>query len=125
MELTEYLQDDPKPARPVVIIKLKEDMSKKARLVVDMLRNGTNGRIWLCQIRECGTRLDRWWTSWNTDSLHMKPGGTCGHLPKRKAPDTSLFFVVDFKDAFCTLHTLREEWPFVVVRGLTRCVVLL
>ena len=33
--------------------------------------------------------------------------------------------VVDFKDAFHTLHTLREEWPFVMVRGLTRWVVFL
>ena len=30
--------------------------------------------------------------------------------------------VVDFKDAFYTLHTLQEEWPFVVVRGLPKTV---
>ena len=26
-----------------------------------------------------GTQLNRYWTCWNIDSLHMKPGGTCGH----------------------------------------------
>ena len=37
-ELIEFLQDDPKPARLAVIIKLQKDMSKKVRWVVDMLK---------------------------------------------------------------------------------------
>ena len=45
-----------------------------------------------------------------------------------EANDTRHFIeacVVDFKDGLYTHHAPREEWLFVVVRGLTRWVVFL
>ena len=49
--------------------------------------------VWKRFFCEWGTLLNRCWTSWNVDCLHVKPGGTRGHPPKPKTPDTWSNFV--------------------------------
>ena len=91
-----------------------------------MLRNDTNGRIWLCEsvrmwdaaesLLEVSeyrhpsheTRWNVWSSSETNDARHFLE-----------------FCLVDFKEAFFTLDILQEELAFVVVRGLTRWVVFL
>ena len=76
--------------------------------------------------RECRTRLNHYCTSWNVDSFHMKPGGTCGHPPKPKTRDTSSNFVWSISRMLSVHSTICERnGPFVVVRAVTGWVVFL
>ena len=108
--------DVPKLGRLAVIVKLEKDMSKKVRLVVDMVRNGTHGRIWLCD----RVVLPRMWDTVESllDLLEYRQHSlqtrwnvwlSCDSNDARYFLE---FRVVDFMDAFCTLHTLRRGMSF-------------
>ena len=111
-ELTEFLQDDPKRARLAVIIKTQERQVEESAFGCRHVEKW-HERAHLvvrksCSFRECGTRLNRCWTHWNIDSLHMKPSGTCGYHPKPKTPRHFVeFSVVDFQG--CLLHSTLFE----------------
>jgi hypothetical protein len=111
---TELLGQDPVPAKLAVIVKELPDSSKKVRLIVDMLRNGTNGlikipeRVVLPRVSDAAESiLDLW------ESI-PEPYGRLDDPESRSVE----LCVLDFKDAFYTLFTHRSEWKYVVATGL-------
>ena len=113
-----------KVAKIGVVVKIRKDMTKKIRLIVDMLRAGVNGliklreRVVLPRVSDAvDSALDL------SESLQAAAGLGANNwmapqVAKSKNADMiGEFMVVDFEDAFYTLKLRPEERKYVVASG--------
>ena len=96
------------PAKVAVQAELRKDGSKKIRLIVDMRRSGTNGRITLRE-RLVLPRMSDYAES-VLDLLEE-------HLGEHMKEFSTELFVIDFSDAFYTMHLAEEDRKHVVIKG--------
>ena len=118
MSLAEFKQElagqEPFPAKLAVIVKQLPDNIKKVRLIVDMLRNGTNGlikipeRVVLPRVSDAAESILDLWEPVPDPNVDLSD-------PTMRSVELC---VLDLKDAFYTLFTHSPEWKYVVAAGL-------
>ena len=98
---------DIRTPKVAVASKAKKDGSKKIRIIVDMLRSGTNGKIVVRERLVLPRMLDL--AESIVDVLECQEG--------RAKTDKCELFAFDFSDAFYTMHIAEEERRHVIARG--------
>ena len=116
---------DVTPARLAVTVKLRADQSKKVRTIVDMRRNGSNGKI---KLRErlvlprisdfVESMLDLWEGVEASLGIGQHTWLAPHILASRRGQFEVELFVIDFKDAFYTMTVLENERKYIIAKGL-------
>lgn len=108
-EVTEQLGEDARLTKMGCIVKTKEDLTEKVRLVFDGRKSGVNGEIH-CRERVTLPRISDVADGY-LQLLALNHGRADGKYPK--------LFSTDFRDAFYMLNLRPDERSYVVMKGLT------